>query len=154
MGIETMNPTAAQISQATKSGTVYHTKEALEYILDYQHPVYAAENKIYSETVLRSLLDDSNPVIITRGKYPDLGGGSRDGGHAMVIIHYYYDSSKSDYVYVVLNPEPVNVGSVERKTYSEICRETEQDIIHIWDGIVVYQKGNYANTIDWQGFFQ
>lgn len=149
-----MSPTTEQINQATQTGSVYHTKEALEYILDYQHPVYAAENKIYSETVLRSLLDYSNPVIITRGKYPDLGGGSRDGGHAMVIIHYYYDSSKSDYVYVVLNPEPVNVGSVERKTYSEICRETEQDIIHIWDGIVVYQKGNYANTIDWQGFFQ
>ena len=156
LGISNMSPTAEQISAATLGGYPSDTAAALEYILEYQHSAYGVQYKIYSESVLRSLLDDSNPVIISRGRY-SLESGFRWDGHAIVAIDYYYDTEINNYVYVILDPWPVNEGDVKFKTYSEICREIDDEnntIVHIWDGVTVYQKGNYSNTIDWQGFFQ
>lgn len=153
LGIKTVSPTVTQIATSNVSATVTETEQALEYILG-SNDIYSKWGSIYSESVLRTLLDN-NPVIILRGWYNS--SGTRRGGHYVVIYDYHWDSTNELYVYDIFNPGSLNIGSSYSRSYQSICngmvRAYQTDITDdgIWEGIVVYKSGNYKNTIPWQG---
>ncbi len=110
-------------------------------------------DRIYSESVLRELLDNDNPVILYRGEYNN--SNERLSGHSVIIYDYHWDSSHSIYLYDIFDPAPVNVGSSYARSYQSICNgrnqgyPTETTDNGVWESIVVYEKGNYTNTIPW-----
>lgn len=72
LGVKTISPTATQIVNANDAAMVGETEQALEYILSSSN-IYSNWGVIYSESVLRTLLDNNNPVIILRGWYDSSG---------------------------------------------------------------------------------
>lgn len=152
LGVETNSPTPPQITNANIAATVGETEEALEYILSSDN-VYSVWGKIYSETNLRTMLNNKNPVIILRGWY-DLSN-NRTGGHYVIIYDYHWDSATGMFLYDIYDPSSVNVGSSYSRSYQSICNGRNpafvSDITDTgrWEGIVVYKKGSYTNTISW-----
>jgi len=154
LDVETVSPTATQITNANVDATVGETEQALEYILGSSN-VYSNWGVIYSESVLRTLLDNNNPVIILRGWYDS--SGTRTGGHYVVIYDYHWDSTNGLYVYDINDPWAPNVGECYSRSYQSICNgrapayASDRTDTGIWEGIVVYQSGNYTNTVSWPG---
>ncbi|MBO4860157.1 MAG: RICIN domain-containing protein, partial [Clostridia bacterium] len=148
------SPTNTQISNANQPNTVGGTEDALEFILGSDN-VYSKWEKIYSESTLRSMIDNNNPVIISRGWYRI--DGTRNGGHDTIIYGYHWDEVYNIYVYDIYDPSPVNIGSSYYRSYQSICNgnspaiPTDPNDNGIWEGIVVYEIGPYTNTIDWPG---
>jgi hypothetical protein len=153
-GIRTLFPTDDNIVTATDGGTTYETKEALRYIIGSDY-LYYTEYRIYTEKTLRALLDASTPVIISRGWY---GEDGRNSGHSVVIYDYYWDSTLQAYMYKILDPSPVGVGSTYSRSYASICNGkntislSEMSDNGIWESVVVFCKGDYTNTINWPGY--
>ena len=108
---------------------------------------------IYDENTLRSLLDNSNPVIILRGWYDY--NYTRKGGHFVVIYTYYFDSTNKVYLYNIFDPWTVNVGANYSRSYQSICNgrnkafSSDMSDTGVWEGIVVYKKNDYLNKIPW-----
>lgn len=154
LGVVTSNPTSTQITNANNGGTVGETEKALEYILDSDN-CYSTWGNIYSESALRNILDSTNPVIILRGWYDT--SGTRTGGHYVVIYDYYWDSNNNMYVYEIFDPWAPNVGDSYSRSYQSICNGRNPaftgDVTDtgVWEGIVVYENGDYLNTITWPG---
>lgn len=154
LNVVTSNPTSTQISNANKGGTVGETEKALEHILD-SNDCYSTWGNIYSESVLRKVLDSTNPVIILRGWYDT--SGTRIGGHYVVIYDYYWDSNNNIYMYEIFDPWSPNVGDAYSRSYQSICNGRNAaftgDVTDtgVWEGIVVYENGDYLNTISWPG---
>lgn len=152
LNIKTETPTATQISNANITGTILHVSKALNYILGSSN-VYSEHHKIYTEPTLISMLNNSNPVIVLRGKYDN--NYNRYGGHYTVIYDYYWDSEHSIYMFNIYDPEPINTGSSYSASYQAICNGRSpafQDDLNdpcIWEDIVVYTRGPYLNTVDW-----
>ncbi len=152
LGVQTPNPTSIQMANANNGGTVGETESALEYILGSDN-CYSIWGYIYSETTLRGLLDSTNPVIILRGWYN--ASGARQGGHYVVIYDYYWDANNGMYMYKIFDPWDPNVGKAYSKSYQSICNgrnpafDDEEVDSGIWEGIVVYEKGDYLNIISW-----
>ena len=153
LGVRTLNPTSEQIYISTGGGTIFQAQSAVSYILG-SDDVYAEYKRIYSESTLRSLLDAGTPVIISRGWY---SGGTRDGGHDVVIYDYYWDSNTGACMYNILNPSPVGSGRTYSQSYQSICDGrnpiSKEDVKDngIWESVVVFKVGNYPNTILWPG---
>lgn len=152
LGIETPNPILDQITSANLGASVEETERTIEYILDTNN-CYSSFRNIYDEVTLRSLLDCSNPVILSRGWYNS--NGERNGGHCTIIYDYYWDSSRNIYMYKIFDPWDVNVGETYERSYQSIRDGRNPaftgDIIDTgkWDGIIVYMNGDYQNTIPW-----
>lgn len=157
LDVKTLNPTDDQLSAAKRGGTIYDLEKALEYMIGFDN-VYAGHGQIYSETVLQSLLDENNPVIVLFGRYKD--DGSRKNGHFLVINDYFWNSELGCYVYEIYDPLPLGTGSIYAKTYASICRELvyeedeETPLLAIWESIVVFEHGDYRNTTSWLGLSQ
>jgi len=154
LGITVAFPTEAQKDDANYPATVGETESTLEYILASDN-VYSTWGSIYSEEMLKSMLDNSGPVIIMWGWYPD--GHTRDGGHFVVIYDYHWESAAGTYFYDICDPGPMNVGATYSRSYQCICNGSnnmtgfEPSSIGIWEGIVVYEEGDYLITISWPG---
>ncbi len=143
LGIETSNPTNAQILNATDGGTVQETEAALEYILHDEYDIYSSSFGIYTEPVLQGILDTGAPIEIHRGFYY---GSVRDGGHAVMIRDYYYDIVLLDYVYIIYDPWAVNVGSIYELTYDELVDERNSlNNGYVWESVITYREGAYNN---------
>ncbi|MBR5767092.1 MAG: RICIN domain-containing protein, partial [Clostridia bacterium] len=151
-GVVSLSPTSTQIEEANHGATVSETEQALEFLLSSLN-VYSIWGKIYSEAVLRSLLDSGNPVIILRGWYN--ASNVRDGGHYVVIYNYHWNAENNLYVYDIYDPGPVNIGSSYFRSYQSICNGhnttygTDKYDNGIWEGVVVYALGNHQSFIDW-----
>ena len=58
---------------------------------------------------------------------------------------------------LLYDPAPVNLGSAYSRSYQSLCNGNNpaiaSDIVdnRIWDGIVVFEKGDYLSTISWPG---
>lgn len=149
-GIITDAPTASQKYNARSGGYLYEMDDAINYILGSTMLTYYAYKKIYSENVLRSILD-IHPIIITRGVYDT--EGIRIKAHAIILHSYYYDEEFGRWRYVIYDPEPMNRGEIKEISYDALCAGNEATIssetnIWVWDGIVVFRQGDYRNTID------
>ena len=150
----TFNPTSTQISNANSGGTVSETEAAVEYILASNN-CYSTWGNIYSESTLRNILDSENPVVILRGWYNT--SGKRTGGHYVVIYDYYWDLNNNTYMYEIFDPWSPNVGDAYSRSYQSICNGRNPafngDVTDtgIWEGVVVYEIGNYLNTVTWPG---
>lgn len=145
-GSNTFFPTPEQLEIADDGGSIDDTVEALEYIIGSDN-VYGVEEKVYGELALRDILDNSGPVLITRGNYV---GNNYIGGHFYVIYDYHLDDQDSIYWYDIYDP----LGQQYSRTYNYLINgnnstyNQEPDLL-IWDGVVVYKVGNYQNLIDW-----
>lgn len=152
LDIKINNPTSEQIAEANEPATVLETENALEFILDSDN-VYSVWGRVYSETILRAMIDNNNPVIIMRGWYNSYN--DRMGGHFVVIYGYHWDFENDLYVYDIYDPWSVNVGSSYSRSYQSICNgrtpafATDMTDTGRWEGIVVYKTGFYNNTINW-----
>lgn len=152
LGIETANPDATQIAQSNFGGVVEETEHALEYITGIEN-VYSKWGKIYDESTLKNLLDQNLPVIILMGFYNN--DGHRTSGHYVIIYNYHWDATDNLYVYDIFNPSPIGLGSSYSRSYQNICNGKNiafhEDVygLGIWEGIVVYEFGDYKNTINW-----
>lgn len=148
LGIKTDTPTESQISNAYSEGTKQEKEKAIKYILGSDQ-VYSKAHRVYSEPTLRKLLDEGNPILISRGRYRS---GKRIGGHSMVIYDYHWDSELGIYLYDIFDPWPENEGASYAKSYSWIYAEkssysSKVNDTYIWDGIIVYKVGeNYELT--------
>jgi len=151
-GIDTLNPTSAQISAANQPASPNQCEVAAELLTGYE--CYSeTQMRIFTEYALQTLLVDDFPVIVFRGWYNESG---RNGGHATVVYDYYYDSTTGVYWYKIFDPWDVNTGTMYDRTYASLCngrvgRNTQGDIVDdgIWESIIVYERGNYAPTIAW-----
>ena len=148
LNVTTLIPSDEQISEANDPADVSQTARSVERLLGSDN-CYSIWGEIYSESVLRSLLDSSTPVVALRGWY---NNDIRSGGHYVVIYDYYFDNSLGTYMYNIFDPSPVNVGSSYSKSYQAICNGrnglTFQEIDSgIWEGIVVFEVGAYTETI-------
>lgn len=141
IGYKTLNPTQDEINAVMQGGLPYETELLLEYLLGSMD-VYSAENRIYSEETLQSLLNNSIPVIIGRGEYIN---GVRQEGHATVIISCSRNDDLDSYDYEIMDPSPVGFGRTYWLTYDEICHDESTNVT--WDRIVVIASGDYLDTI-------
>ena len=152
LGVKTATPTSTQIANSNQSATVGETEKALEYILSSSN-IYSKWGKIYNESTLRSLLSSSNPVVILRGWYDS--SYNRQGGHYVIIYGYHWDSTHGVYLYHIYDPWPVNTGASYSQSYQSICNgrnpafSGDMTDTGVWEGIVVYERGSYTNTINW-----
>lgn len=150
-GIRTLFPTDKQIEDSNSTGSLEEISNAINYILGFAGTYYA-DNKIYTEETLRDLLDSGNVIIIARGRY--VTKSTRADGHATVIYDYSYDAQNGIYVYHIYDPWPVDEGSSYIRSYSWICDGRNNALPQegvddsIWDGIVTFKIGDYANVID------
>ncbi len=130
---------------------IHSIDRAIEHITGVNN-VYSAENKIYSEAVLRSLLDNNTPVTILWGHYDN--SGVRSYGHYVVIFGYHWEGSRNEYVYDYYDPNPETKGESRYKSYSELCRHhdynslSNSDEIVLWESIITFKEGSYAQVID------
>lgn len=148
-GVRTLNPTVSQIDDASQEGGLLsETAMAIQFLGGPS--TYYAEDKIYSESTLRSLLDSGNIVVVARGYYVD---GMRDNGHVTLVHGYHYNSAENLYLFHIYDPSSVNVGSSYSRSYSWICNGQNKSSVYdyadssIWDGILTFRIGNYTDTI-------
>lgn len=82
-------------------------------------------NGVLTQDELILELNYGNPVIISRGWYPN--NDQREGGHDTVIYGYY--ASNNTYQFMIRDPLPVNTGRSYSRTYAEILdgRSTNVD---------------------------
>ena len=98
------------------------------------------------------MLDNNNPVMLARGLYDN---NIRIGGHFIIVYDYHWDSTNNIYLYDIFDPAPVNSGRSYARSYQSICNgrnpafSTDERDSGIWEGIVVYQVGDYTNTINY-----
>ncbi len=77
------------------------------------------------------------------------------GGRYVVIYDYYWDAIRNMYLYKIYDPWNVNVGDAYERSYLSICNGRQKafsaDVSDtgLWEGVVVYEKGDYTNTIMW-----
>ena len=142
--------TQEQIVNSNMTGSRLETERAIEYILGFDDYDYCYNTvEIYEEEVLKSLIDDGNIVVLSRGLYDQ--NAERIGGHSTVLYDYYEIEDVT--FFKIYDPLSVNVGSRLEKTYVNICNgqnrgyANEQTDNWIWDGVVVFKIGDYFNTI-------
>ena len=72
----------------------------------------------------------------------------------MVICDYHWDSSVNSYVYKILDPGPVNVGSQYYRSYQWILKgQNALENIDVadngrWIGVFTYKATGYNDVID------
>ena len=152
--VRTLTPTDEQIEESNYRGSSLKMESAIDYILG-SADTYSANWSIYSEETLRSLLDAGNVVIITRAWCDD--NGESNSSHATLIYDYWFDSENGDYAFGIMDPGPVGIGSIYSRSYAWICNgrngdfPTDTEDTGVWCDIVVFQIGDYTNTIPWPG---
>ncbi len=153
LGIETEEPTESQMNLADFTAEADEIERAVEYLLGSEN-VYSAMGKRYSAATLRSILDSGNPVIALRKSYMYHDWVTSVSGHAIIIYDYYWSDDDGMYYYCVHDPLPVNAGTSNARTYEAICSNTGWDTEWncekewLWEGVVVFEEGNYMDLID------
>ena len=94
-------------------------EDACEYLTNFQVDFsYYAEGQIYTEGVLKLLLDDGNPMVLA---YNTAAG---DLGHVIMVYGYYYQGNQCYFLYRDSSHDPKNSHSEEEyinpKTYNEL----------------------------------
>ena len=147
--VRDLNPSDDLVNRDNpEGGFAWDTAAALQYVSGRTDVHYECW-RIYDEGTLQSLLNQSVPVIICRARYEN---GTRENGHAWVIIGYEVDEEDRTWYHML---DPFFTDYVQKHSYqwistgnSEVGEYVDH---HLWDGIVVYQVGNYDQTIDWLG---
>ena len=158
----TLPPSSEQLAQANKTASVPQTVDSLEYLLDYSVDCYGVLGEVYSESVLRSLLDSNNsnnPIIIGFGYYIVNTITNqiveRVGGHMVVVYDYHWVETEEVYVYDIFDPFPVNVGQTYSNSYQDISTrivdvQNNLALVSLWEACVLRSVGDYSNTIPTQ----
>ena len=147
---------------ATQSDAVYHIfgntgnnegsnvqiAQAAEFFLESVGNEMDIDNTehgtiITKESLIR-FLDAGHSVIIKRGVYlRDDVTGFRIKGHASLICSYA--TIEGECKFMILDPLPINQGSVVWLTYDDICSNKDKDNIRwFWDGIIAAYIGSYG----------
>ena len=101
------------------------------------------------------MLDAGNVIIATRIWYKN--GEPSDQSHAILIHDYSYDSLNGIYVFDIMDPADDEENSCFSRSYAWIWNgsnaiepvDTEDN--GVWSDIVVFQIGDYTNTVPWTG---
>ena len=123
-----------------KGGSAQQTAAAAEFYLESvgnNTPIsHTDEGTIISKNALLGYLEAGHSVIIRRGLYAsDDVSGIRFSGHAMLICSYAVTNEGCKFF--LLDPWPVNGGSVEWMSYEEICSSTDESNQRwFWDGVI------------------
>ena len=80
-----------------------------------------------TEAQMVASIDAGNPIMLCRGWYPDGYPGMRYGGHSTVVYGYQRVDGKT--LFLIRDPWPVNQGTNEVLTYSEIRRGGDTGIL-------------------------
>ena len=154
-GIVDPFPSASEISTANKTGKLGTVAETIQYLLGMSiGTIFYQENVIYTESTLRSVLDQG-PICVGRMWFST--SGVAVSGHIMVISGYQWDAAHNVYVYNILDPGPVNTGSQYSRSYQWLCDGNNTvngiDVSDSgkWNGVSTYRLGPYDNTIAWLG---
>lgn len=142
-----------EFDNVNRRGDAYQTSKAVEYILGWPGSTYYTNDRIYSETTLRSLLDTGNAVIISRARIQEQDGEFKaTDGHAYLIFDYAYDATQGGYVYYIYDPSQELDNPLRIKSYSWICsapddRPGSNGEMMYWNWAVTFAFGDYQNTI-------
>ncbi len=136
--------TQRQICQEVKgsiindTGTLIETVEAANFASGFSDYII---DDVLSENNLKTLLDNGNPVILSRGVYDS--SGRRTGGHATVVFGYYMDGSTARFLIrdpwpIISNPWPDSpAGQTYELDYATICDGSATGFDNsIWDSSI------------------
>ena len=160
LGIDTQYPTEAQKANANLTGSQEDVMDAIQYLIGYDQ-CYAHENKIYSESVLKSLLNAKTPVIVSLDKVGD------SSGHSVVVYGTMEDTINNQTIYLVYDPWDEN-PSKSYWTYDFLCDNTKgtfytyqvsknkiinvnflyDEAHYVWSGVVTFKTGAYNQVIN------
>ena len=141
----TLYPILGDTNLVLGDGSAELTARALEYILGWEGCTYYGEYIVYSETVLRSLLDAGNVIIA--GRLPAKGVG-----HAYVVYGYSYNSTLGRYQYHMYDPGYGDEGASITRTYAwlyngDYAYYSDHRDGRVWMWLVTYRIGDYTNTM-------
>ena len=122
-------------------GNARDIEEACEYLTNFQIDFSCyAEGQIYTEGVLRLLLDDGNPLVLA---YDNDAG---EKGHAIMVYGYYYDGNVCRFLVNDPNDDDKE-KEIQSVNYGEILTQTKE--ARQWRYVIVrttiYSFQTYVN---------
>ena len=101
-------------------GDVFDIAKAAKYFNDHYAYVPSYTGGHVTEAVLQQLLIEQNTSVVLAGMIP----GQEDGGHAAVIVGYYWDDNRSVYMYRVFDPNS-DGGGYAIRSYENLCHDRQ-----------------------------
>ena len=132
-------------SNVNQAGSATEIIEAFRFYVSSEEneedipDLLAKERQIYSENILKSILDQGHVVFLCRGRYN--ASNSRESGHATLLIGYVFVDGNC--MFLIRNPSAP--GSTEWYTYERIVREQQGTDVEIWDGCIIMSNAPYVN---------